>query len=181
MFLSEQCLCLVSIGAARARMADLVEGGWLGGACAAAYQDGITGLLWPVLSDGLPAAPPQLVQTHFLEPVHHDDVTVMGMRWQATGLTGQLFPALDADITLTAEGNQHTQVTLTGVYRSPLGPLSHGLDRALVHQAATTTVASVLTRISGALQNTTPAPGDAGRPESPGPVQAGQRQPGEPD
>jgi dienelactone hydrolase len=52
------------------------------------------------------------------------------MRWEATGVTGRLFPALDADITLTAEGDQATAVTLTGVYRSPLGALGAGLVAA---------------------------------------------------
>ncbi|HYA50797.1 MAG TPA: hypothetical protein VEG33_06465, partial [Streptosporangiaceae bacterium] len=55
-----------------------------------------------------------------------------------------------------------------GVYRSPPDTLSRGVDRALVHQAATATVGSLLTRMSGALQGTTPAPGDAATPEPAG-------------
>jgi len=163
MFLSEQRLCRVDIGAARARLADLVHRSWLGGASAAAFQDGLDQLLWAWPPDGM-AAVPQLVQAHFLDPVHRDEFTVIGMRWDAIGVTGQLFPALDADITLTAEGGQHTRVALTGAYRSPLGTLSGELDRALLHQAATATIGSLLTRMSGALQSTTPAPGDRGAP-----------------
>ncbi|HYA52695.1 MAG TPA: hypothetical protein VEG33_16165, partial [Streptosporangiaceae bacterium] len=93
MFLSGKRLCPVGIGAARAQMADLVAGGWLAGACAAAYQDGIEHLLWGWPPDSLPAAP-RLAQAHFLHPVHRDDGTVMGMRWETFGVTGQLFPAL---------------------------------------------------------------------------------------
>ncbi|HXZ72982.1 MAG TPA: hypothetical protein VEH31_19205 [Streptosporangiaceae bacterium] len=138
-------------------MAELVQRGWLGTASVAAYQDGIDRLLWAWPPDGVPA--PRLVQTHFLDPVHSGDVTVMGIRWQATGVSGPPFPALDADITLTAEGSQHTRVTLTGVYRSPLGTLSGGLDRALLHQAATATADSLLTHMSRTLQATTSSPG----------------------
>ena len=163
MFLSGQRLGPVGISAARARMAALVADGWLGGASAAAYQDGIDHLLRALPPDSLSAAP-RLAQAHFLDPVHRDDVTTMGMRWEAIGATGQLFPALDADITLAVEGGQHTRVTLTGVYRSPLGTLSGGLDRALLHQAATATVGSLLIRMNGALQDTIPASGDESAP-----------------
>ena len=164
MFLSGQCLCPVSIGAARTRMAALVDDGWLGRASAAAYQEGISRMLWARPPDGMPDVP-RLAQAHFLDPVHRDAVTTMGMRWEAIGVTGELFPALDADITLTAEDGQHTRVTLTGVYRPSPGTLSGGLDRALLHQAATATVGSLLTRMSGTLQGTTPAPSDPGTPE----------------
>lgn len=161
MFLSDQRLCPVSIGAARARLADLVKVSWLGGACGAAYRHGIDHLLWARPPDGM-AAVPRLVQAHFLDPVHRDEATIMGMRWDAIGVTGQPFPALDADITLTAEGGQHTRVMLTGAYRPPPGGISGELDRVLLHQAATATIGSLLTRMSGALQGTTPAPGDRG-------------------
>jgi len=150
MFLSEQRLCPVGIGAAQEGLGNLVRGGWLGGASAAAYQDGIDHLLWAWPPGDMPAVP-RLVQAHFLDPVHRDGITVIGMRWEAIGITGQPFPALDADITLTPEGGQHTRVTLTGAYRSPLGTLGGGLDRALLHQAATATADSLLTRMSGTL------------------------------
>ena len=164
MFLADQRLCPVSIGVARTRLTDVAAGGWLSQASAAAYRDGLDHLLWA----GPPDDPPglwRLTRTHFLDPVHQADSTTMGMRWEATGPTGQPFAALDADITLTAEGHQHTQMTLTGVYRPPLDPLSAGLDRALSHQMATATIGSLLTRICGALQATAPAPGDARAPK----------------
>jgi hypothetical protein len=43
------------------------------------------------------------------------------LRWNAIGPGGRLFPALDANITLTAHGEQATWLRLAGAYRPPLG------------------------------------------------------------
>ena len=86
------------------------------------------------------------------------------MRWEAAGVTGRLFSALDANITLTAEGDQAAAVTLTGVYRSPLGALGARMDRALLHHVATATVSSLLTSMGKALEGTEPSAGVAGCP-----------------
>jgi hypothetical protein len=160
MFLADQRVCPVGIGAARRRLADLAAGGWLGEASAAAYQDGLDHLLsaWP---PGEMAGAPRLVQAHFLDPVHWEDSTTMGMRWEAAAAGGELFPALDANITLDAENGRHTRMTLTGVYRSAPHPFGAGVDQVLMHQVATATIRSLLTRISSALEATGPAAGDS--------------------
>jgi hypothetical protein len=155
MFLADQRLCSVSIGAARARLADLVKRGWLTTASAASYRDGIGYMLWTETPDDPPGLP-QLAQTHFLEPIHREDSTMMGMRWEATAVTGGLFTALDANITLAAEGIQLTRLTLAGVYRSPLGVLSAVPERVLLNKAATTTISSLLTRICETLESDPP-------------------------
>lgn len=43
------------------------------------------------------------------------------LRREAAGPYGRLFPALDADITLTPAGQQATVLELAGAYRPPLG------------------------------------------------------------
>jgi len=163
MFLSRECICPIGIGTARARLADLADSGWLATACAAAYQDGLDQLLWAWAPEDTPARS-RLTKSYFLDPIHHPGSTIMGMRWEATGLTGRPFPALDANITLTPEGGQHTQITLTGVYRSPLGPPGAGLDRVLLHQAATAAIGSLLTRVTSALEDTARTPGNPAAP-----------------
>ena len=95
----------LGIGTARARLAGLADGGWLAAACAAAYQDGLDRLLWAWPPERTPARP-SLTKSHFLDPIHRPSSTTMGMRWEATGLTGRPFPALDANITLTPAGGQ---------------------------------------------------------------------------
>jgi hypothetical protein len=162
MFVSDQCLCPVSIGAARARLVNLAHGGWLGGASAAAYQDGLDQLLRVGPFGDVPGLS-RPVQAHFLDPVDRDGSVTMAMRWEATGLTGRLFPALDANITLTPEGGQATRITLTGVYRSPLGALGAGLERALLHHVATATIGSLLTRMNEALGGPCPGTRQGGR------------------
>jgi hypothetical protein len=86
------------------------------------------------------------------------------MRWEATGVTGGLFPVMDANITLTTEDGEATQMTLTAVYRPPLGALGAGLDRVLLHKVATATVHSLMTNMASALEGIAPAPDAAGAP-----------------
>jgi hypothetical protein len=165
MFLSDQRMLTISISAARARLANQVYDGRLSGASETAYQDGLEHLLWVGPAGNVPGLSP-LVRVQFADPVDRTDSVTMGMRWEAIGVTGGLFPALDANITLAAEGDHNTRMTLTGVYRPPFGPLGAGLDRVILHKVATATIDSLLTRMGGALEGTTPAPGDASAPKS---------------
>lgn len=163
MFLSDQRVVPVSLGAARARLADLAREGWLGGASEAAYQGGIDYLLQVGPFGGLPGVS-RLVRVQFLDPVDREDCMTLVMRWEAVGVTGGLFPVLDADISVAAEGNGRTRMTLTGVYRPPFGALGAGLDRVLMHRVAAATIRALMIHLSRAVQGTGPAAGDAGKP-----------------
>ncbi len=158
MFLSDQRVLPVSLGAARARLENLVHGGWLGGASEAVYQGGIDYLLRAGPLGDLPGVS-RLVRVQFLDPVDRDNSVTTGMRWEALGVTGGLFPVLDANITLATEGDERTRMTLTAVYRPPFGALG-----ALLHSVAVTTIYSLMTHIARALEGVAPAPGDAGAP-----------------
>lgn len=160
MFLSDQRTLPIGLAAARARLANLIHDGRLRGASEGAYQDGLDHLRWAGPFGNSPHLS-RLVRVQFVDPVDRAGPVITGMRWEATGATGRLFPALDANITLTPEGEQHTQVTLTGVYRPPFGPLGAGLDRVLLHKVATATIHSLMTRLGAALEGTPPAPGEA--------------------
>jgi hypothetical protein len=76
----------------------------------------------------------------------------IGLRWEATGVTGGLFPALDADIRLSADDDGSVRVTLTGSYRPPLGALGAGLDRLLLRTVATATLKALLARVAAVLE-----------------------------
>jgi hypothetical protein len=65
MFLSDQRVLTVSIGAARARLANLVGGGWLGGASQAVYQQGMEHLVRVGPVGGLPGVS-RLVRVQWL-------------------------------------------------------------------------------------------------------------------
>ena len=159
MFLSDQRVLPVSMGAARARLADLVHGGWLRGASEDAYHGGIDQLLRVGPWGGVPGVS-RLVRVQFLDPVDRDGCVRVGMRWEAVGVTGGLFPVLDADIGLAAEGGERTRMTLTGVYRPPLGALGAGLDRVLLHRVAAATIHSLMTGLSHAVQGAAAPAGD---------------------
>lgn len=84
-----------------------------------------------------------------------DDADVGGQVTTAQLKRG-LFPALDADIRLSGDGDG-SRVTLTGSYRPPLGAFGERLDRLVLHAVATATIAALLARVAAALEGV-PAP-----------------------
>jgi hypothetical protein len=155
MFLSEDRLLDVSVGTGQARLANLIRDGWLSGASDAAYQHGMDHLLRVGPLGDLPGAS-RLVRIRFVDPLYREDTMTVGLRWETVGRTASLFPVLDADITLSAEGPQRTRVTFTGCYRPPFGALGAGLDKILMRQIAVMTMGSLVTRLAGALEGTAP-------------------------
>jgi hypothetical protein len=142
---------------------NLTHGGWLAAASDGAYADGLAGLIRVGPFGAVPAAS-KLVSVRLLEPVPRGEVMVLPLRWEATGVTGRLFPVLDADLTMTPAGAGQTLLTLNGAYRPPLGGIGAGLDRVVLRRAAAATIGSLLTRIADALASRAPAPGSAARP-----------------
>jgi hypothetical protein len=94
------------------------------------------------------AAASKLVRVRYLDPVCRGDVMTLALRWEATGVTGALFPVLDADITLTPAGHQATRLALAGSYRAPLGGLGAGLDKAILNRVATATIRALLRNVA---------------------------------
>jgi len=118
----------------------------LGSASAQAYSGGITGLArpWPPRSaPGLPG----LVQVHCQDLTATGDSARVALRWEAAEPTGGLFPALDADLTLTPAGEHSITLNLTGVYRPPPGTAGPELDRAFLLRLATATIRTFLHRV----------------------------------
>ena len=141
----------MSVSALPARLVNLTHGGWLSGASEGAYDDGLAGLIRVGPLGDVPGIS-QLVRVRFRDLVTRDNSGVLTLRWEASGHGGGLFPALDADITLTPAGEQATRLTLAGAYRPPLAALGVGLDRAILHRVATATrIRSLLSRVADAL------------------------------
>ena len=155
-FISDEVLLSVSFAAAQARLANLARGGSLLSASQAAYDEGITGL---VRVGPLGSGPgiSRLVQVHFRDLVTREGSAVLTLRWETAGPGGGLFPALDADITLTPAGEQVTSLKLAGAYRPPLGAVGAGLDGAILHRVATAIgpVASSATTWAGRIRQRT--------------------------
>lgn len=150
MFASAQQVIDVPLSAAQARLARLLYGGWLSQASDVAYQRSADDLL-RVGPFGDKPGTSRLVRVQFTDPAYRDDEVRIGLRWEAVGVTGVLFPALDADISLNADG-ERTRVGVTGTYRPPLGALGSGLDRLVLRKVAAATIASFLSEVSGALE-----------------------------
>jgi hypothetical protein len=149
--------------AAQARFANLLHGSWLADVSEAAYDGGLSGLL-RVGPAGPVAA--KLVRVRFLDPVYRDDVMTVGLRWEATGAAGGLFPVLDADISISSTGEgtapagkESARLALSGSYRPPLGRLGARLDRVIMSHVATATVRFLLRSVADAVAS----PGAAGQ------------------
>ena len=137
-FVSDERVLDVSIGVAELRLANLVQGDWLSGASQVGYQGGIDHLVRAGLFGDLPGAS-RLVRVQVVDPVYRDGTPMtLGVRWEAVGVTGGLFPVLDANIRLGGEGGQSSRAVLTASYRPPLGAAGAGLDRLLLHGVAAT-------------------------------------------
>jgi hypothetical protein len=161
MFVSDQVMVPLGFTSVQARLANLVRSGTLRGSSDRAYHDGIA----QTLRVGPSAAVSHLVRAEFRDLVARGDSSVLTLRWEATGPASALFPVLDADITITPHGQDQTLLRLDGSYRPPLGSLGAGLNRAVLHRAATATIRAFITSISEALAH--PAAGHETAPERP--------------
>jgi hypothetical protein len=148
-FVSDEVSLDVSCTVAQARLTALIGGGLLASASAQAYSDGITGLAG-LSPPGSALGLSRLCQVYCQNLKAGGDSARLALRWEVTG-PGGLVPALDADITLTPAGRQVTTVTLTGVYRTPLGTVSAGLDWGIWHGIATATIRAFLRLLTEAI------------------------------
>ena len=160
MFVSDDRGLPVSFAVASSRLEELARGRLLDGPSERVYHGGVEHLLRVGPAGAVPGAS-RLVRVRFTSPVHRDGEMAVALRWEATGSTGGLFPALDADIQLTDDGGDRTRVTLTGSYLPPLGALGGRLDRILLRAVALATIKALLTQIAAALEG---APAEASDP-----------------
>ncbi len=156
MFVVHETRLDIPFSAAQARLSNLIGGSLLVEASQGAYGEGISGLTRVGPAGPMPGLS-RLVHARFGDLVIRGDAATLKLRWEAIGPGGGLFPALDADLTLTATGTQATVFRLDGAYRPPLGALGTGLDRAILHRVATATIQSFVYRVADAIVNPAPA------------------------
>lgn len=147
MFVGDEISVPVGTDVATARLAELIGTGSLDAVSHSAWSEGVARIG--------PAGPipgiSKLVRIQFSTPVRRGGTTVMALRWEATGVGGALFPVLDANITLAADGEQITLIGLDGVYRPPGGALGAALDKAILHRIAAATIRALLAHIGRAI------------------------------
>jgi len=150
MFIGDHVLLNVGFAAARARLGNLAGGGVLLGASEHAYSETITGLA---------GAAGSVAGASQLAGVRPGDITEirgraqLPVRWEVITGGGTLFPALEADLTLTPAGEQTTVFALTGVFRPPPGLADAGLDREIVSWFAAAAIRVFLARLAAALMH----------------------------
>lgn len=132
------------------RLAHLINWGALHGVSEAVYERGLDTVI-RVGPFGATRGLSKLVRVHALDPVRHDGKTTVSLRWEATGMAGELFPVLDADLTLTPEGEDRSRLKLVGSYRPPLGRTGAALDTAIMGRVAEATIRALLERVAAAI------------------------------
>ena len=166
MFIGGQTRAAVSATAATARLACPADAGVLVRASYAAWEEGTARIA--------PTGLPGLAVVRSRGPVRRGAVSALILRWEAAAAGGQLFPVLDADITLIPDGDQATLIGLDGVYRPLPGP---GPCPVITYLVTAATVRSLLGRIAAAI--TDPAAPDSRRirrsPGRPRPARGQQR------
>lgn len=154
MFVAQDLTIGIGSRAAQARFQNLLHGNWLAETSQSACQGGIAGL-FRVGPAGPVAA--KLVRVCFLDPVYRDDAMTVGLRWEAAGAAGGLFPVLDANISISPARDDGARLALAGSYRPPLGRLGAGVDRAIMHRVAAATMRCLLQSVAEALVSPAPA------------------------
>ena len=159
MFAAHEFVLDMSLSVAQARLLDLVRSDGLNAPSRHVYEDGLVQLVRVGPLGGTPWLS-KLVRVRFLDPVYRLDAMTIGLRWEATGAAGGLFPVLDADISVTRAGEDTTRLALAGSYRPPLGWFGATLDKTVMGQVAAATVRALLHQVADVLA----APGPALRP-----------------
>jgi hypothetical protein len=97
------------------------------------------------------------VEVRTMQPQVRAGVTVIPLRWSATGPLGELFPTLDANLEISATDAGQSRVALIGSYRPPLGRVGLVLDQAVLHTAGRVTVRRWLRRARAEVNAADPA------------------------
>jgi hypothetical protein len=143
MFIAHSRLLDLPVSTAQARLSEVIGDGGVWRSAQTAYASGIERVIRVGPFGDVPVMA-KLVRVQLLDPRHRDDGATLAMRWEAIGTAGTLFPVLDADLSLTSEGEHATRLAVVGTYRPPFAWLGAGLDRALLHRVATATIRALL-------------------------------------
>jgi hypothetical protein len=150
MFVSQEVIVESQFEIVSARLVALIRGSALAGISARSFDSSQQTVL-RVGPGGADAGVSKLIRVHTLTPIHTDLTTMVPMRWEATGMAGGLFPALDADLILVRAGRHQARLRLMGTYRPPLGRPGAALDRVILHRLATATVHAFLQELASAI------------------------------
>ena len=170
-FVGDHILMDLGLDSAWRQLERLAGDGVLLSASEYAYSAGIAGL---VEAAGLAAGMSRLVGVQPGDLRETKGCARLWLRWEAIGSDGTLFPALDADLTLSAAAENTTALTLTGVYRLP-EHTGAGLDPGIVRCFAAVTIDSFIARLACALMHPAGSAVPAGRAGQNSPCHGSER------
>lgn len=153
MFVTEESTLGLPLGWAVAQLGSTIESGWFREISDQAYAAGLAVLAQaepPVDVDGLPKS----MQVRMSGPRERTTGFAYALRWEARGLAGGLFPALDADLSLIRVDAIRTRLAIVACYRPQPGVQ---LDRLMLSRAAQTTLQSVVDGLVRAITQSVPA------------------------
>jgi len=154
MFFAETMTARAWFCDAATRLPTVINERMLRTALAAAYRDGITEVMQAGAAGPAPALP-HLTAMHLLQPARDDVTITVAIRWVAVDKDGDMLPVLDADLTMTRDGDTRIRLRLAGSFRPPPGdgrrpgtPLSRRFTAAAVR--------SLLSRLTSAVTGAAP-------------------------
>jgi hypothetical protein len=147
MFVQAHVALPLSLRAARDGLDDVLHADGLGHQSSGAYADGLA-LLLRVGPRGAASTLSKQVLVHLLDPRPVGNSVVVPLRWEATGPSGRLFPALDANLGLTPAADDSTLLSIVGRYEPPFGGIGERLDHAVLAKVAEATARSLVQRMS---------------------------------
>ena len=77
---------------------------------------------------------------------------VVILRWETTGPTGRMFPALDADLDLAAGDDRGVcKLSIVGCYEAPMAAAGETIDKIMMSKVASATMNALLREVAAQL------------------------------
>jgi hypothetical protein len=143
MFLTEETTIALPAGWAVAQLGSIIESGWLGEVSDHAYAAGLAVLARARPLGNVRGLTPT-VQVRLSGPRERKTGAAYALRWEASGPAGELFPVLDADLSLNRVDASRIRLTITACYRPSPGTRDVQLDPLLIGRMARTMLRSLL-------------------------------------
>src|SRR5664279_3447288 len=146
MFVDEVLVLDMPVAAAQDRLLAFHADGGVQDAATFAFREGHALLQ----GDGFTGWTDQ-VAVHSVPAYLRGETTILPLRWVVTGTSGDIFPAVDANLELDRTPDGCSRLTFRGSYRPPWGQAGFVLDQQRLQDAACATARGLMDRVADAL------------------------------
>lgn len=151
MFVDEVLVLPVPVAVAQDRLVALHDDGGVQDAATCAFREGHALLLDAGFTGWI-----DQVAVHSVPAYLRGGSTIVPLRWVVTGESGEMFPAVDANLELDRAPGGCSRLTFRGSYRSPSAQLGFVLDQPRLQRAARASVRGLLDRVAGVVTQRAP-------------------------